>query len=376
MGSVKKDKRNGNWYYVFDIGKDENGKRKQRKRSGFKLKKDAEEALREDLQLYHAGDLIKDNDSTFKELVEYWLNIKTPDVSNQTLKVYHYNLKNHILPAFGSMKLSDITTQKVQAFITRLVNAGLSAATIKKIYHVLNNVMKTAVQDEFIKKNPVEKVRKPSVKRKEVEVWSAEQMSLFLDHTKNSRYYIAFWLAISFGLRQGEILGLRFKDIDFNNGVLRIVQTLEHSGGQTKYGGKSSASTRTIDLSEHDIHVLKKQKSRIQKEKSLCGGFYTDRDLVVCTDTGNAINPRNLLRQFKAYLKQLDLPDIPFHNLRHSHASLLLTKFHPKVVQERLGHKDIQVTLNTYSHLMPNMQKDASTFISGILQGKQKEESH
>ena len=90
----------------------------------------------------------------------------------------------------------------------------------------------------------------------------------------------------------------------------------------------------------------------------------------------NAINPRNLLRQFKAYLKQLDLPDIPFHNLRHSHASLLLTKFHPKVVQERLGHKDIQVTLNTYSHLMPNMQKDASTFISGILQGKQKEESH
>ncbi|MEB4593941.1 site-specific integrase [Bacillus amyloliquefaciens] len=169
MASVKKDKRNDNWYYVFDIGKDENGRRKQRKRSGFKLKKDAEEALREDLQLYHSGDLLKDNDSTFKELVEYWLNIKTPDVSNQTLKVYHYNLKNHILPAFGSMKLSDITTQKVQAFISRLVNAGLSAATIKKIYHVLNNVMKTAVQDEFIRKNPVEKVRKPSVKRKEVE---------------------------------------------------------------------------------------------------------------------------------------------------------------------------------------------------------------
>ncbi|MDQ8094643.1 MULTISPECIES: site-specific integrase [Bacillus amyloliquefaciens group] len=170
-----------------------------------------------------------------------------------------------------------------------------------------------------------------------------------------------FWLAISFGLRQGEILGIRFKDIDFNTGVLRIVQTLDQSGGQTKYGGKSPTSTRTIDLSEHDIHILKKQRSRVLKEKSLCGGLYTDRNLVVCTDTGDAI---------KAYLKQLDLPDIPFHNLRHSHTSLLLTKFHLKVIQERLGHKDILVTLNTYSHLMPNMQKDVSTFISGILQGK------
>lgn len=158
-------------------------------------------------------------------------------MSNQTLKVYHYNLKNHILPALGSIKLADVTTQTVQLFINRLVKSGLSAATVKKIYHMINNIMRTAVEDELINKNPVEKVRKPSVKRKEVEVWTPEQMSLFLDHTRNSRYYIAFWLAISFGLRQGEILGLRFKDIDFNNGVLRIVQTLEHSGGQLKYGG-------------------------------------------------------------------------------------------------------------------------------------------
>lgn len=375
MASVKKDKRNGNWYYVFDMGKDENGKRKQRKRGGFKLKKDAEEALRNDIQMFHAGDLNNSKNIVFSEVVNRWLNIKTPDVSNQTLKVYHYNLKNHILPALGSIKLADVTTQTVQLFINRLVKSGLSAATVKKIYHMINNIMRTAVEDELINKNPVEKVRKPSVKRKEVEVWTPEQMSLFLDHTRNSRYYIAFWLAISFGLRQGEILGLRFKDIDFNNGVLRIVQTLEHSGGQLKYGGKSSSSIRSIDLSDHDIHILTKQKERVRKEQKLSGKLYTNRDLVVCTETGNPINPRNLLRQFKAYLKQLELPDIPFHNLRHSHASLLLTKFHPKVVQERLGHKDIQITLNTYSHLMPNMQRDASTFISDMLQGKQKEES-
>lgn len=128
-------------------------------------------------------------------------------------------------------------------------------------------------------------------------------------------------------------------------------------------------------MSDHDIHILTKQKERVRKEQKLSGKLYTNRDLVVCTETGNPINPRNLLRQFKAYLKQLELPDIPFHNLRHSHASLLLTKFHHKVVQERLGHKDIQITLNTYSHLMPNMQRDASTFISDMLQGKQKEES-
>jgi integrase len=169
-------------------------------------------------------------------------------------------------------------------------------------------------------------------------------------------------------MRRGEILGLRWKDVDLDKGMLSVRQTLSKDGKQFLNGAKTASSIRSIKLSEETMAVLRKQKARMAKEKLQSGSEYSNFDLVVSTSKGTPMNPENVKRTFERLVKEADVPRIRFHDLRHTHATMLLSQgIHAKVVSERLGHSNIKMTLDTYSHVLPNMQEEAANQIDVLL---------
>ncbi|MDR9796318.1 site-specific integrase [Aeribacillus pallidus] len=196
---------------------------------------------------------------------------------------------------------------------------------------------------------------------KEITIWNLQQVTSFLKVAKSSPYYIAFFLAVMTGMRQGEILGLCWKDIDFENEYLYVRQTLTHDGKEFKDGAKSKASNRSIGLDIHTISVLKQERKKVAANKLKYRIAYNNFDLVVCNSKGKPINPRNLLRSFNNLVTKANLPKIRFHDLRHTNASLILQQGkNIKLISERLGDSSVKITLDTYSHVLPNMQKEAS----------------
>ncbi len=215
-------------------------------------------------------------------------------------------------------------------------------------------------------KNCASKVKLPKGAKKEMLVWNELEIKRFLEFAKENRYYIAFELALLTGMRQGEILGLRWKDINLDKGYLVINQTLSHDGKTFLVCGKTKSSRRNIQHPNSTIDGLKRHKIIVNKEKE--NDIYTNNDLVVCTQVGTPLNPANLRRSFNNLIKTAQVPQIRFHDLRHTHATLLLSKgVNIKVISERLGHSNIKVTLDTYSHVLPTMQEDAIKKLEGII---------
>nr|WP_053348840.1 site-specific integrase [Peribacillus butanolivorans] len=199
-------------------------------------------------------------------------------------------------------------------------------------------------------------------------VWDEEEVNRFLKVAKEDPVYIVFYLALTTGMRQGEILGLRWKDINLEKGLLNIKQTLSHDGKTFLSGAKTKSSLRTINLSLSSIKVLITRKLTVSKEKLSLGPIYQDFDLVACTQHGTPLNPVNIRRTFKRMIKMADVPEIRFHDLRHTHATLLLSNgVHVKVISERLGHSNIKVTLDTYSHVLPSMQEEVARKLDEII---------
>jgi integrase len=170
---------------------------------------------------------------------------------------------------------------------------------------------------------------------------------------------------------QSELLGLRWKDIDFEERVLHVRQTLSHDGKKLSKETKTKSSIRTISLTDKAINDLKIHRKKIAKEKLAAGDMYEDNNLVVCTKFGTPVNPRNLLRVFYSLMKEARVPKIRFHDLRHTVATLMLSQsVNPKIVKEILGHSDIRVTLDTYSHVLPSVHKETAKQYGDMLFGE------
>ena len=362
-GSIKKNNRTGKWDLVVDVGKDKlTGKRKQKKKRGYISKKEAEKALTAILNEVNEGVFIEPSKQAYKDYLHAWLMGKKHDLSVQTSTAYKSYLKIHILPYLGDIPLATLTPLHIQGFVGELRKKGLSETTTKRIYNVVNASLNSAVKMELIKKNPASIIEKPKVIAKDSLIWNLQEVSLFLKCSDSSHYHIAFLLAVTTGMRQGEVLGLRWRDVDFDNECLYIRQTLTHDGKGFKEGAKSKAGNRSIGLDANTISALKLQRKKSVTHKLKHGSVYNNYDLVVCTPTGKPINPRNLLRAFSNIITKANLPKIRFHDLRHTHASLMLQQGENiKLISERLGHSSVKITLDTYSHILPNTQQEAST---------------
>ncbi|WP_070120421.1 site-specific integrase [Bacillus marinisedimentorum] len=362
-GSIKKNKATGKWDFIVDVGKDpKTGRRKQKRKRGFHTKREAENALASLLNELNNGTFIEPTKLTVNEFFEEWLKERLSQVSRHTYKTHTSLYKHHIQPLLGGLELCSINSSLLQKYVNELVTqTDLHVNSIRKVVSLLKLGFAKAKRLGLIQHNPVTNIDMPREVKPNLGVWTIEETQKFLQYTFNYRYYIAYLLAINTGMRKGEILGLRWRDINFEENIIYINQILEPDGKVFKSGAKTSSGVRSIHISRHLLLQLKKEKVERNQERLKIGSSYNDNDLVVCTKYGNPVDPPSFSKRFKELSAKAGLPVIRFHDLRHTHATMLIQQnVNPKVISERLGHSNIQITLNLYSHVLPSMQQDVA----------------
>ncbi|MBX6765537.1 MAG: site-specific integrase, partial [Rubrobacteraceae bacterium] len=285
-----------------------------------------------------------------------------------TYRRYESIVRVNLVPDIGRIKLKSLTPAHVRAFYREKLDGGLSPQTVLHIHRVLSRALKQAVDDGLIPRNPTGSVKPPRPRRDEIRPLSADQARRFLDTVSGERLEALYVLAVTTGMRQGELLGLKWEDIDLDAGTLSVRRTLSEVRGGRKFEAPKSGKGRRIRLSGRAITALRAHRKALLEERMQRAGLWQEQDLVFPSGVGTPMSGRNLYREFKTLLKRADLPDIRFHDLRHTCATLLLRQgVNPKFVQELLGHADISLTLNTYSHILPDMGDAAASAMDAAL---------
>lgn len=348
-------KKNKRYYIVVDIGTGE--ERKQKWLSGFDTKKAAEEELPRILNELNQGVYVEPSKLPYSDFLDSWHQNKKNKVSANTHETYKHMIDKHIKPNLGRFKLNKLNSLAIDNFYSKLEEEGKSTATIKKIHSIIRASLEYALQYQLIKRNPASVVKTPTVKHKDIKVWDETQMITFLDFVEDEWDHLVYHLALYTGMRKGEILGLKWQDIDFINNKIRVMRSYSKTGFSE---GKTKNAIRVIDIGKDTIDLLIKRKKVVSANKLQLGEDYDDQDLIICRAVGDPVDVRNVNRRFDKFVERSKLPKIRFHDMRHTHATLMLKMGVPvKVVSERLGHGSIEMTLNTYTHLLPSMQLEA-----------------
>jgi integrase len=299
-----------------------------------------------------------------------WLEAHKLRVRPKTAFQYNQILEQHIIPTLGRLKLKDLRPEHIQNLYSLKIKAGISERTVLMIHAVIHRALEQAMKLGLVGRNAADAVTRPRFKRKEMKTLNDSQVRSFLSLLTGTRNDAFFWVAISTGLRQGELLGLKWADLDWRNRSIHVQRQVQRlaQGGLGFSEPKSDAGNRSVVLGKAVMEKLRAHIAIQDMEKSFAGKSWQEFDLIFPSTKGTPLDHRNIFRTFKDLLKQAGLPDIRFHDLRHTAATLMFKQgVHPKVVQERLGHSDIALTLNTYSHVMPSMQDDAADLIDEIL---------
>lgn len=306
----------------------------------------------------------------FSDVAESWLISKEPNIRHTTFDQYKGHIKNHLNPYFGTLKINQISFDLIDKFKKEAIQRNVNIATLREILVTLNSLMTHAVRARYIDFNPAIWVERPRGKSAHDE--SKEMITLkpdviidLLDVAATQKDKILFMTAILTGMREGELLGLKWDDIDWRNSQIFVRRTYNHGHF---YETKTKASRRKIDLAPELVHELKKWKLACP---------IGEEDLVFPTEVGTSEDATNMLkRRFWPALRRARLPVIRFHNLRHTYASLLIAQGeHPKYIQSQMGHSSIKVTMDIYGHLMENTNQDAATRLGKMVFGSSFEKS-
>lgn len=372
-------KRGSTWTYVVDIPPDPvSGARRQKKKGGFPTQQAAEYACAELIASMGKNTYVPDNNITVKELLETWLEEYAKP--NYKLTVYDVEstiVNKRIIPVIGKQRVQQIKPLSIARFYNEL-SKKYSPDYVRHIHAILRKAFRLACKWEMISTNPIEKVEAPKLRKTEMKIWTMEECLHFLNVAEGHVHYIVYSLAIHTGMRRGEVLGLRWKDIDWSGQALTIQQTVNWtpSQGIIIQDTKTSSSTRRISIGFMLIEDLKKHVETIEANKERFGENYQDYDLVCCYENGEPIKPRRITDTFAHLTNKAGLPKIRFHDLRHSHASMLLNNgVNPKIGAERLGHSSVQIYLDRYSHLLPDMQRGAVDLVEAKMMSLKKHES-
>ncbi|MEB1807926.1 MAG: site-specific integrase [Bacillaceae bacterium] len=363
MASIKK-KGKQNWVVRYEIGKNHlSSNRIQKQKSGFKSKEEAELFLADILLKKEKKEMVEPSREPFCQYINRWFNtIYKLEVEGTTAENREYMLSKHFIPYFDSTPICKIDSFDLNEFYASKLEEGKSKKTVKDMHHILSKAFSKAVEQGLLKENPALKATAPKPNNKAVDPWRYEEVIKFLEGTKGKENHTLYLTEINTGMRRGEILALRWNDIDFDNRTISISRNLAYtkSKGLFVKVPKTKASMRTIDVSDTLVEVLQLHKEKQEKWKERLGTGYQDKNLLFPNTLGNFKNPRNLIREFYKDLKDAQVRPITFHDMRHTHATLLLINGeNPKLVQQRLGHEDVEITLRIYSHILPSMQRDA-----------------
>ena len=295
---------------------------------------------------------------TVENYLNRWLTDSVKDtVRQRTWERYEQIARVHIKPALGRLKLKALTPTHARSLYREKLDTGLAPRTVQYIHTTLHKALKDAVADGLVPRNVTEGIKAPRPKKKEVNALSADQASAFLSTARGDRFEALYVVAVHCGLREGELLGLRWADVDLDGGTLAVRRTLSETKTGHIFETPKNGKGRNVRLTGGAVKALKHHRATQNEYRIKVGSLWQDQGLVFPSHKGTTMNAKNLTaRSFKPLLQRAGLPNIRLHDLRHTCATLLLAKgVHPKFVQELLGHATISITLDTYSHVLPGM---------------------
>lgn len=375
-GHVRK-RGKGSWAIVLDLGRDANGKRKQKWITVRGSEKDAERELARLLHEMNTGQFVEPSKMTVAEYLRHWLEAYAKvNVRAKTFERYAEIVEKALIPALGCHRLAKLQPLHIQTFYSKALlegrrdgRGGLSPQTVLHYHRVLREALQQAVRWQLLVRNPTDAVEPPRVQRQEVQVLDEKQTAYLLRACEGSWLYMPVLLAVTTGMRRGEILALRWRDVDLKAGTATVRQSLEQTNNGLAFKQpKTQKGRRVVVLPALAVDALRRHRIAQAKERLLMGPDYQDHDLICAQPDGRPLNPDSVSAAFRDFMGKLPLPRIRFHDLRHSHASHLLRQgVHPKVVSERLGHSTTTITLDLYSHLLPGLQEEAARRIDAAL---------
>jgi integrase len=379
-GNIRK-RKDGRWEAALSVGYTAKG---NPKRVSVYGQTRAEVATK----LFHLGSkygkglLANPDKITVSEFLHQWLEDKSDTKKPTTVAGYRNAVEKHIVPKLGKVRLQQLQPVHVQNLYRELrrdttdkdgkIQKGLGNS-LRLVHCVLRDAFKRAVKLDIVSVSPISKVDAPSVTRFDGKAWTADQAKAFLEASRSSRWCALFHLALTTGMRRGELLGLFWEDIDFAAKKLMVRRSYTTAGGKPMLlEPKTHRSTRPVALTAWDMRVLEDHRAGQQAEREL-GEIWQEDQWVFSTGIGTPINPANLSREFKRIVKLANVPDIRFHDLRHSSASLaILAGVELKVLSERLGHSSTRITSELYQHTYSSQHEEAADALGALLEPKEK----
>jgi len=368
-------KRGKSYRGIIELGRDANGKR-PRITFTHRIKREADAELARRLNELNMGLRITSSKMTTADYLARWLrDYASTNVSAKTYQRYKQIVEKNIVPALGHYHLASLTPLQIQDFYSwalthgrsKGVGDGLSPRTVLHFHRVLHKALGQAVRWQLLNHNPADAVEPPKVQRAEMKYLASDETARLLRELDSTPYYLPALIASCTGMRRGEVLGLRWSDVDLDGKCLYVRRSLMQTDDGLTFKSPKSRKGRRIDLGDSVLRELRRHKARQAENRLALGASYQDNDLVVCRDDGSACKPDTFTTAFRSYVHRRGF-NISFHSLRHSHATQLLERgINPKVISERLGHANISITLDIYSHVTPTMQEEAASVFDSML---------
>jgi integrase len=379
VGHIKR-RSPGTWTLWYELPHGPNGRRRQKTLTVKGTKKDAQRELRRIEYELQNGLRVEPSNLTLEAYLNQWLVTAQNTVSRKTYQEYEGILIKHVIPRLGQTRLSSLSPLNIEGYYQQLLKSGrldgkggLSAQTVLHHHRLLHRALRQAVAWRLISANPVDAVTSPRVEKKEMTVLTEQETVLLLEYARPTRLYIPILLATTTGMRRGEILGLKWEDIDLTNSTLAVRRSLEQVKDGLHFKPPKSGKARVVNLPQITVEGLRRYRIEQAERRLQLGPEFHDRGLICFRPDGSPWPPSNLSKCFwELVQRHPDLPRIHFHSLRHGYATLSLGRgVHPKIVSEGLGHSGIAITLDLYSHAVPALRSEAASIFDTILQQDQ-----
>lgn len=317
-----------------------------------------------------AGSFTDARGITVAEFLDQWLaDVVRPNVRPWTFSGYEVHVRLHLKPTLGRLPLDKLTPLHVQQLLNRKIASGMKPKSVRYIRGTLRTALNQAVRWGLINRNAASLVDGPRVERYEIQPFTPDEARTFLAYLKGDRLEALYSVALTMGLRQGEALGLRWQDVDLGLGYLRVSKQLQRVDGRLQLvEPKTTRSRRSLAMPHTIVKRLQEHRSRQEADRTLAGERWTDAGFVFTGSEGKPLDGTAITKQFHELLKHARLPQRRFHDLRHSCATLLLVQgVSPRVVMDVLGHSQIGLTMNTYSHVIPELRREAADRMEDLL---------
>jgi integrase len=368
--------RNGGWTAIYDEPRGADGTRRQRWKGGFKTRPAAQAYLREQLVKIDKGSYVSPSRmklATF--LRENWLP-SLADIRPSTRDSYVRIIEAHIIPALGTIELAKLQPERILRLYRDLSTAGLSPKTIRNVHGVLRTALGAAVLWSYLESNPATRMKPPKLKSvksrsRDRTVWGPEELRAFLRATADDPMAAAWRLLITTGMRRGELLGLRWADLDLGERTATIRQTLVVVNYEVTISEpKTEAGERTLSLDPDTVASLRTHQASQAAERLAMGRLWVDTGLVFTAPGGEAIHPQRFSDWFQQRIRRAGLPRIRLHDVRHSYITAGLEAGVPmKVMSERAGHSTLAITADLYSHVRTKLDADAAEMVARVIDG-------